>query len=136
MLSETLINRVFYKSLTKTGIIINAEVKLRCLHENIHQRFGDIFMINEIVDEQSLFNDLTEREIDVLWCVIQGIRNKEISKELYISPSTVKFHLSSLYKKTNTKGRTQLTNKVLLSLISKPLNFELFIKSLKHEEVL
>ena len=93
-------------------------------------------MINEIVDEQSLFNDLTEREIDVLWCVIQGIRNKEISKELYISPSTVKFHLSSLYKKTNTKGRTQLTNKVLLSLISKPLNFELFIKSLKHEEVL
>jgi len=73
-----------------------------------------------------LFTNLTECEIKVLWCVIQGITNKEISKQLFISVGTVKFHLSSLYKKTKTKTRTELTQKVLLFLINKPLNFEMF----------
>ena len=83
-------------------------------------------MIDEKLEIPDVFANLTECEINVLWCVIQGITNKEIGKRLYISLGTVKFHLSSLYKKTQTHTRTALTNKVLLFLINRPLNFELF----------
>ena len=83
-------------------------------------------MIYEKLELPDIFANLTESEIGVLWCVIQGITNKEIGERLYISLGTVKFHLSSLYKKTQTRTRTALTNKVLLFLINRPLNFELF----------
>jgi len=51
---------------------------------------------------------LTQREEEVLLTVARGKTNAEIGKELYISASTVKFHLASLMTKLNARNRVEL----------------------------
>ena len=51
---------------------------------------------------------LTEREEQVLVTVAQGRTNAEIAKELHISLSTVKFHLSSLMTKIEARNRVEI----------------------------
>lgn len=50
---------------------------------------------------------LTAREMEVLAHVSQGLTNGEIGARLYISPSTVGVHISSILRKTNTSGRAE-----------------------------
>lgn len=50
---------------------------------------------------------LTQREVEILACLIRGISNKDIADELGISPKTVENHLSRVYEKTGTNGRAQ-----------------------------
>lgn len=54
-------------------------------------------------DEQ----ELTEREKEVLLALLNGLSNKEIAKQLYISDKTVKIHISKIFKKLNVKSRSQ-----------------------------
>jgi DNA-binding NarL/FixJ family response regulator len=49
--------------------------------------------------------DLTAREQQVLELVEQGMRNKEIARELGIRPGTVKIHLKHIFEKTGVRGR-------------------------------
>ncbi len=51
--------------------------------------------------------DLTPREGDVLTFLIAGKSNREIAAELGLSISTVKAHLSSLYRKLGVSSRTE-----------------------------
>ncbi|MCP5118575.1 MAG: response regulator transcription factor [bacterium] len=50
-------------------------------------------------------SDLTPREHQVLELVEQGLKNKEIAKELGIRPGTVKIHLKHIFEKTGVRGR-------------------------------
>lgn len=50
-------------------------------------------------------SDLTPREQQVLELVEQGLKNKEIAKELGIRPGTVKIHLKHIFEKTGVRGR-------------------------------
>lgn len=50
---------------------------------------------------------LTEREIDVLLAVSQGLSDKEIAARLFLSESTVKTHLRSIYHKLGVRNRAQ-----------------------------
>ena len=49
--------------------------------------------------------ELTSREQQVLELVEQGLRNKEIARELGIRPGTVKIHLKHIFEKTGVRGR-------------------------------
>lgn len=49
--------------------------------------------------------DLTAREQQVLDLVEQGLRNKDIARELGIQPGTVKIHLKHIFEKTGIRGR-------------------------------
>ena len=51
---------------------------------------------------------LTSREEDVLLAVARGHTNAEIAGELYISMSTVKFHVASLMTKLGARNRVEL----------------------------
>jgi len=57
--------------------------------------------------ENNEYNNLTAREIEVLELIAEGMINKEIAKQLYISEKTVKNHVSSIFKKLNVSDRTQ-----------------------------
>lgn len=51
---------------------------------------------------------LTEREKEVLVCLVEGLSNKEIGERLFISDKTVKIHVSKIFKKLNVKSRSQV----------------------------
>ncbi|MFQ3648505.1 MAG: response regulator transcription factor [Anaerolineae bacterium] len=55
----------------------------------------------------ALGHDLTERELEVLALMIEGLNNREIGEQLVISSSTVKNHVSSILAKLGTTSRTQ-----------------------------
>lgn len=52
-------------------------------------------------------SNLTSREIEVLELIAEGMINKEIAKQLYISEKTVKNHVSNIFRKLNVADRTQ-----------------------------
>lgn len=53
-------------------------------------------------------DDLSERELNVAQHVARGLSNKQIALEMDITERTVKAHLTSIFKKTNTKDRLAL----------------------------
>ena len=55
----------------------------------------------------SPFHPLSEREMEVLSCVVRGLSNKEIALELGISHQTVKNHITSILRKFGVEDRTQ-----------------------------
>lgn len=50
---------------------------------------------------------LTEREVDVLRAVVEGLRNKEIAARLGVSENTVKFHLRNILDKLHAESRAE-----------------------------
>lgn len=57
--------------------------------------------------------DLTEREKEVLQLLVEGLTNPEIANRLYVSKSTVKFHVSSILSKLQVSSRTEAVAKAL-----------------------
>jgi DNA-binding NarL/FixJ family response regulator len=53
------------------------------------------------------FPALTPRERDVLACLVDGMTNAEIARELHVSVSTVKTYMSKLLAKLGVENRTQ-----------------------------
>ncbi len=58
--------------------------------------------------EQVQDSSLTEREREVLMCLVEGLSNKEIAERLFISDKTVKIHVSKIFKKFDVKSRSQV----------------------------
>lgn len=54
-----------------------------------------------------LIEELTERELEVLRLLAQGMPNKEIASQLVISERTAKFHVSSIMSKLGATNRTE-----------------------------
>jgi predicted ATPase/DNA-binding CsgD family transcriptional regulator/DNA-binding XRE family transcriptional regulator len=53
----------------------------------------------------SLPGGLSEREVEVLRLVAQGLTNAEVAAQLYLSPRTVEAHLRRIYDKLGTSSR-------------------------------
>jgi DNA-binding NarL/FixJ family response regulator len=51
--------------------------------------------------------ELTERELDVFRLITRGYSNAEIGRDLYISETTVKTHITHILQKLNLRDRVQ-----------------------------
>ena len=58
-------------------------------------------------DTPNLFTDLSDRELDVLRLIADGLSNAEIAGKLIISEKTVKGHVSNILGKLHMMDRTQ-----------------------------
>lgn len=58
--------------------------------------------------EENLFTELTERELDVLKLIANGMTNSQIASKLVISENTVKGHVSNILSKLHLADRTQV----------------------------
>ena len=50
---------------------------------------------------------LSERELEVIQCIIRGMKNTEIADSLFVSAETVKSHVSTAIHKLGVRDRTQ-----------------------------
>jgi NarL family two-component system response regulator LiaR len=107
----------------KAGAIsyILKDMKMDKLVETIHRAVDGEVTLHPLVaarvlqnirgensEEQTLFTDLTERELDVLKLIASGLSNSQIAAELVISENTVKGHVSNILSKLHLADRTQV----------------------------
>ena len=52
---------------------------------------------------------LTNRELNILYEISKGLKNKEIAEKLFLSEKTVKNYITSIFKKIEVEDRVQAT---------------------------
>ena len=60
-----------------------------------------------VPSSQPLVEPLSQRELEVLQLVAEGLSNREISERLYLALNTVKGHNRNIFSKLNVKRRTE-----------------------------
>jgi two-component system, NarL family, response regulator LiaR len=60
------------------------------------------------VGDDNFHEDLTDRQMEVLQCIAEGLSNAEIAERLNISEKTVKSHVGNILSKLYLNDRTQV----------------------------
>lgn len=70
-------------------------------------------VFKRFVPVQSEENNLSDREIEVLNLITEGLENDEIADQLYISIDTVRNHIRHIYQKLHVHSKTQAVVKAI-----------------------
>ena len=87
----------------KGGSLLQPVVASKLMHHMERQRSQS----NSSKFALPMIDELTERELEVLRLLAQGMPNKEIASHLVISERTAKFHVSSIMSKLGATNRTE-----------------------------
>lgn len=93
--------------LLKTDEISSIAGKLRPLVEGVGVLDKEVLK-KLTAPENSALDALTPREQDVVRLVAQGLTNKEIAVQLFLSEGTVRNNIMTIMEKLDVKNRTQL----------------------------
>lgn len=75
---------------------------------------GNMVFDSEIVSnfktnsKREIKADFSNREMDILLLVAEGLNNKEIAEKLYLSEGTIRNYISTMLEKLELRDRTQL----------------------------
>ena len=58
---------------------------------------------------------LSERELEIMSLLVQGLRDRDVAKHLIISESTVKFHINNILSKLKARTRYQALHQVIVN---------------------
>ena len=110
-LTDTLFN--LYNNEEWLGNHCNVEEKLfvpaiRMLEKNIASD-GVMNRLSDMIKGVEVCDKLSEREKDIIICIVQGMSNKEIASHLFISVNTVITHRRNIARKLNIHSVAGLT---------------------------
>ncbi len=71
------------------------------------QRIKRIYRFNRYLEEP-----LSEREVEVVRLVAEGLNNRIIANRLFVSENTIKTHLKNIFYKTSALNRTDLISRL------------------------
>ncbi|HWT03755.1 MAG TPA: LuxR C-terminal-related transcriptional regulator [Pyrinomonadaceae bacterium] len=86
----------------------------------LNEAFGPVAPVQKVRASQTETDDLpwwyvkdplSDRELEVLRLVAQGLSNQEIADKLFLSAGTVKRHMSNIYQKLDVHSRTQAVDR-------------------------
>jgi len=89
-----------YQAAWERGRNSDLEASIACI-------LGESSPVPQVNANQSLLEPLSEREIEVLSLIADGLSNREIAERLVLSVGTVKVHTRNIYSKLNVGSRTQ-----------------------------
>ena len=75
--------------------------------EETIQQLASRFGSQPLPERSELIEELTERELEILRKLAEGLGNRQIASSLAISEHTVKFHISSILDKLGASSRTE-----------------------------
>lgn len=84
------------------------KMKTVFVEKQVYVNATDDFKMNEA--EQNKLG-ISNRELEVLQLMANGLSNQEIGEKLFVSLNTVKTHTSRLFEKLDVKRRTQAIEK-------------------------
>jgi DNA-binding NarL/FixJ family response regulator len=73
----------------------------------IAERLMSFFSAPKGVPTSEAFPELTSREVEVLDLIARGRSNTEIATQLYVSPKTIRNHISNIFTKLQVADRAQ-----------------------------
>jgi two-component system nitrate/nitrite response regulator NarL len=74
---------------------------------DVLSRQGPAFAESPNTEQDLQSANLSQREIDVLCCLMAGYPNKIIARQLEVTEATVKVHVKAILRKLNVGNRTQ-----------------------------
>ena len=89
------------------GIMPDYTAKLLTIFEAEKQKSEDESHLLHALPAQSLIEPLSQRELEVLHLIAQGLSNREISERLFLAVITVKGHNRNIFRKLQVRRRTE-----------------------------
>ena len=89
------------------GIMPYYTAKLLAVFEAEEHKSADESHVPPALPAHSLTEPLSQRELEVLQLIAQGLSNREISERLFLALDTVKGHNRNIFRKLQVRRRTE-----------------------------
>lgn len=77
----------------------------KVMEDKVFEKLKERITSNQGKIDKDLF---TDRELNIIECIAEGLSNKEIAAKLFISEGTVKNYITNILNKTSLSHRTQI----------------------------
>jgi len=103
---------------TNTGIICITFLFIWNSIKDAREEYGHLLKLanqetgTQVFEEMCNYYRLTNREIEIVLLIRQGLSHKQISDRLFIAGKTVENHVQNIYEKTSVKNKVSLLHKL------------------------
>lgn len=109
-------HKVILVALTTVLFMLATVLFFRLFHTVYEPEKGHERSEREIFEAFAIQHDLSAREKEVLRLLLAEHSNSEIAEALFVSESTIKYHVHNLLQKTGSKSRQELVKKYNIAL--------------------
>lgn len=92
---------------SKNHILLKEEPAWNRFLAEVHSFLGTGIIESGTADPQEVFPELTPREREVLELIARGLKNDEISDQLFITSNTVRNHIANIFSKLQVDSRSK-----------------------------